>query len=85
MCIGCFAGKYTSIHINNRGDVEPYIFTHFAQVNIKGTSLKDTMNLLSDIAEEIDEYAKGGKDIYGEVWLKEKGNFSRAKHSKPES
>jgi len=39
---GCIAAKYYS-HINNFGDVEPCIFTHFAQVNIKNTSLKETM------------------------------------------
>jgi len=39
---GCIAGKYYS-HINNFGDVEPCIFTHFAQVNIKNTSLKEAM------------------------------------------
>ena len=40
---GCIAAKYY-IHINHKGDVEPCIFTHFAQVNIKNTSLKNAMN-----------------------------------------
>jgi len=40
---GCIAGKRYS-HINNFGDVEPCIFTHFAQANIKNTSLKEAMN-----------------------------------------
>jgi hypothetical protein len=40
---GCIAGKHY-IHINHRGDVEPCIFTHFAEVNIKDTSLKDALN-----------------------------------------
>ncbi len=39
---GCIAGKYYS-HITNFGDVEPCIFTHFAQANIKNTSLKEAM------------------------------------------
>ena len=39
---GCIAGKYYS-HITNFGDVEPCIFTHFAPVNIKNTSLKEAM------------------------------------------
>lgn len=39
---GCIAGKFYS-HITNFGDVEPCIFTHFAQVNIKNTSLKEAM------------------------------------------
>ena len=40
---GCIAGS-RYIHINNKGDVEPCIFTHFAQVNIKDTTLREAMN-----------------------------------------
>jgi len=40
---GCISGKYYC-HINHRGDVEPCIFTHFSQVNIKNTSLKEALN-----------------------------------------
>jgi len=40
---GCIASKYYA-HITNFGDVEPCIFTHFAQVNIKNTSLKEALN-----------------------------------------
>ena len=40
---GCIAGKHY-IHINHKGDVEPCIFTHFAETNIKNTSLKDALN-----------------------------------------
>jgi len=40
---GCIAGK-RYIHITHKGDVEPCIFTHFAQENIKNTSLKEVMN-----------------------------------------
>ncbi len=40
---GCIAGsKY--IHINHKGDVEPCIFNHFSEVNIKNTTLKEAMN-----------------------------------------
>ena len=39
---GCIAAK-SYIHINNKGDVEPCIFTHFAQDNIKNKSLKEIM------------------------------------------
>jgi len=31
---GCIAAR-DYIHINHKGDAEPCIFTHFAQVNIK--------------------------------------------------
>jgi len=119
---GCIAAK-EYIHINHKGDVEPCIFTHFAQVNIKNTSLKEAMNcsffkeirkrqpysdnlylpcmlidhpevsrglykncriypthdgaecLFSDISEGLDEYSKGVKDIYADVWEKEKELF----------
>jgi MoaA/NifB/PqqE/SkfB family radical SAM enzyme len=40
---GCIAAR-DYIHINHKGDVEPCIFTHFAQVNIKNTSLKEAIN-----------------------------------------
>ena len=40
---GCIAGS-RYIHINHKGDVEPCIFTHFAQVNIKDTTLREAMN-----------------------------------------
>lgn len=39
---GCIAAK-RYMHINHKGDVEPCIFTHFAQVNIKNTSLRDAL------------------------------------------
>ena len=121
---GCIAAR-EYIHINHRGDVEPCIFTHFAQVNIKNTSLKEAMNcqffkeirkrqpyssnlylpcmlidhpeisrgfyknchiypthdgaecLFSDIAGGLDEYSKGVKDIYTDVWKKEKELFCK--------
>jgi MoaA/NifB/PqqE/SkfB family radical SAM enzyme len=40
---GCIAGSQYA-HINNRGDVEPCIFTHFAEVNIKEMPLLDALN-----------------------------------------
>ena len=121
---GCIAAR-EYIHINHRGDVEPCIFTHFAQVNIKNTSLKESMNcqffkkirkrqpyssnlylpcmlidhpeisrgfyknchiypthdgaecLFSDIAGGLDEYSKGVRDIYTDVWKKEKELFCK--------
>jgi len=39
---GCISAKYYC-HINNFGDVEPCIFTHFAQTNIKNCSLKEAL------------------------------------------
>jgi len=40
---GCVSAKYYC-HINSLGDVEPCIFTHFSQVNIKNCSLKEAVN-----------------------------------------
>lgn len=40
---GCIAGKYYA-HVNPQGCVEPCIFTHFCQDNIKNKSLKEVMN-----------------------------------------
>lgn len=40
---GCISAKYYC-HINNFGDVEPCIFAHFSQVNIKNSSLKEALN-----------------------------------------
>lgn len=40
---GCIAGKYYA-HINPQGCVEPCIFTHFCQDNIKNKSLQEVMN-----------------------------------------
>ncbi len=40
---GCIAARQY-IHITHKGDIESCIFAHFAQVNIKDTSLKKAMN-----------------------------------------
>lgn len=41
---GCMAGGRLYAHINNRGDVEPCVFTHFAVDNIHQKSLKEALN-----------------------------------------
>jgi len=40
---GCIAAKFYA-HINSQGWVEPCIFSHYAQTNIKNTSLEQAMN-----------------------------------------
>jgi MoaA/NifB/PqqE/SkfB family radical SAM enzyme len=40
---GCIASS-RYFHINNRGDVEPCVFTHFASENIKEKSLAEALN-----------------------------------------
>jgi len=41
---GCLAGGRSYFHINNKGDVEPCGFVHFAVDNIKNKSLKEVLN-----------------------------------------
>jgi len=48
---GCIAGGRKYLHINNKGEVEPCIFTHFAVDNIKEKSLIEVLN--SDFFKEI--------------------------------
>lgn len=50
---GCMAGGKKYLHINNKGDVEPCVFVHFAVDNIKNKSLKEVLNsnFFKDIRE----------------------------------
>ena len=41
---GCIAGGRKYFHINNKGDVEPCVFCHFATDNIRETPLRDALN-----------------------------------------
>lgn len=41
---GCIAAGRRYLHINNKGDVEPCAFVHFAVDNIKNTTLKEALN-----------------------------------------
>lgn len=40
---GCIAGGRRYLHINARGDVEPCVFIHYSNVNIRETSLLDAL------------------------------------------
>jgi len=40
---GCIAGGRLYMHINAKGDVEPCVFIHYSNCNIKETSLKDAL------------------------------------------
>ncbi len=40
---GCIAGGRYYLHINAKGDVEPCVFIHYSNCNIKETSLKDAL------------------------------------------
>jgi hypothetical protein len=48
---GCLSGGRKYLHINNKGDVEPCIFAHFAADNIKDKSLVDC--LCSDFFKDL--------------------------------
>jgi len=40
---GCIAAGRKYFHINNKGDVEPCVFCHFASANIRNTPLKEAL------------------------------------------
>ena len=40
---GCIAGGRRYLHINARGDVEPCVFIHYSNVNIRETTLLDAL------------------------------------------
>lgn len=40
---GCIAGGRHYLHINANGDVEPCVFIHYSNCNIKDTSLLDAL------------------------------------------
>jgi MoaA/NifB/PqqE/SkfB family radical SAM enzyme len=122
---GCIAGRQYA-HITNKGDVEPCIFTHYSQANIKDMSLREALDkpfykelrdrqphsenlylpcmlvdhpevfrelrdkyddlkpthpkadtMVTTLVDEIDEYSKEVKEIYGPVWEKDKDSFSK--------
>ena len=58
---GCLSGGRKYIHINNKGDVEPCIFAHFAVDNIKDKSLIDC--LCSDFFKDLRRMEPFGKNL----------------------
>lgn len=58
---GCIAGKYYA-HITPQGCVEPCIFTHFCQDNIKDKSLKEAMN--SEFFRELRKRQPYNENLY---------------------
>lgn len=58
---GCLSGGRKYIHINNKGDVEPCIFAHFATDNIKNKPLLDC--LCSDFFKDIRRMQPFGKNL----------------------
>ncbi|MBI2303435.1 MAG: radical SAM protein [Chloroflexi bacterium] len=118
---GCLASGRRYLHINNKGDVEPCVFVHFAVDNLKKTPLKEALasdffaafrgsqpygkNLLrpcpiidrpellrnavahygayathegaevtiTDLAEPLNQYASGLREVYKKVWQEEYG------------
>jgi MoaA/NifB/PqqE/SkfB family radical SAM enzyme len=58
---GCLSGGRKYIHINNKGDVEPCIFAHFAVDNIKEKSLIEVLG--SDFFRDLRNMAPYGKNL----------------------
>jgi MoaA/NifB/PqqE/SkfB family radical SAM enzyme len=58
---GCLSAGRKYIHINNKGDVEPCIFAHFAVDNIKDKSLIEVLG--SDFFRDLRNMAPYGKNL----------------------
>jgi len=58
---GCLSGGRKYLHINNKGDVEPCIFAHFATDNIREKSLVECLG--SDFFRDLRRMAPYGKNI----------------------
>jgi MoaA/NifB/PqqE/SkfB family radical SAM enzyme len=58
---GCLSGGRKYLHINNKGDVEPCIFAHFAVDNIKDKPLLDC--LCSDFFRDLRRMQPFGKNL----------------------
>jgi MoaA/NifB/PqqE/SkfB family radical SAM enzyme len=58
---GCLSGGRKYIHINNKGDVEPCIFAHFATDNIKEKPLLEC--LCSDFFKDLRRMQPFGKNL----------------------
>jgi MoaA/NifB/PqqE/SkfB family radical SAM enzyme len=58
---GCLSGGRKYLHINNKGDVEPCIFAHFAVDNIKEKPLLDC--LCSDFFKDLRRMQPFGKNL----------------------
>lgn len=44
LCGGCIAGGRHYFHINNKGDVEPCVFCHFAKDNVRDKTLEEILD-----------------------------------------
>ncbi len=128
---GCLSGARRYLHINNKGDVEPCVFIHFAVDNVKEKPLKECLvsdwmtavrkaapfgtnllrpcpvidrphvlrglvkkynprpthegaeTLLTDLADQMDAYGAGVKEIYDKVWAEEY-QWAAKLHCKPQ-
>jgi len=58
---GCLSGGRKYIHINNKGDVEPCIFAHFATENVKEKPLLDC--LCSDFFKDLRRMQPFGRNL----------------------
>lgn len=76
---GCIAAK-EYIHINHKGDIEPCIFTHFAEENIKNTSLRDSLN--SNFFIEIRKRQPYSDNLYLPCMLIDNPQVSRELYNK---
>lgn len=76
---GCIAGKYYC-HINSNGDVEPCIFTHFSQANIKDVSLQEALDF--PFYKELRKIQPYSKNLQLPCMLIDHPNVMRRLHKK---
>ena len=76
---GCIAGKLYA-HVNNNGDVEPCIFTHFSQANIKEMSLRDALD--QPFYKELRKIQPYNKNLYMPCMLIDNPKVFRDFHAK---
>lgn len=78
---GCMAGGKMYFHINARGDLEPFVFCHFASDNIKGKSLLEALN--SPLFKEIRSYQPYSENLLRPCMLIDRPEISREMASWP--
>jgi MoaA/NifB/PqqE/SkfB family radical SAM enzyme len=76
---GCIAAKQYA-HVNNNGDLEPCIFTHFSQVNVKDTSLMEALDF--PFYSELRKIQPYNKNLFLPCMLIDNPHIFRELHAK---
>jgi len=76
---GCIAGRLYA-HVNNNGDVEPCIFTHFSQANVKNMPLVEALD--QPFCKELRKIQPYNKNLYMPCMLIDNPQVFRNFHKK---